>query len=86
MAILRDTLEARYANVFRVGHNEYELVLDFGQAHGEGERETFHTRIVTAPAYGRVLLEVLEHAVTEAQERSRGHDVAGPPDPDGGTG
>jgi hypothetical protein len=67
MATQPEPLHTRYANVFRVGHNEHELILDFGQVHAEGEEETFHTRIITAAAYTKVLLDLL----ADASSRSR---------------
>ncbi len=62
-------LYARYANLFRVGHNEYEMILDFGQVDPDGITEAFHTRIITAAANGRALLELLADAVA-THERS----------------
>ena len=56
-------LQARYANVFRIGYNEHEMILDFGQADPSGKAEAFHTRIITAVAHGKVLLELLSEAV-----------------------
>jgi hypothetical protein len=62
MSTQPDPLHTRYANVFRVGHNEHEVILDFGQVHAEGEAETFHTRIITAAAYAKALLDLLADA------------------------
>jgi hypothetical protein len=59
----RDFLQARYANLFRVGQNEQEMILDFGQVNPEGSDEAFHTRIVTAAANGAALLELIAQAV-----------------------
>jgi SpoVK/Ycf46/Vps4 family AAA+-type ATPase len=44
-----DHLDANYADFFRVGHNAFEFVLDFGRRLPESGREVFHTRIVTSP-------------------------------------
>jgi len=54
--------EARYANVFHVGINETELVIDFAQAY-EGEAAVVHTRIVTSPSHGRELTAILLDAL-----------------------
>jgi len=62
-------LHARYANVFRVGHNEHEMIFDFGQVDPSGKTEVFHTRIITAAAHGKILLELLSEAVAH-HERS----------------
>jgi hypothetical protein len=56
--------EAKYANYFRVGHNAYEFVMDYGQSYGE-LLVTIHTRIIMAPSYARELLKVLQEAMGE---------------------
>lgn len=56
-------LEARYANYFEVGHNEYEFVIDFGQCYPENGKTQFHTRIITAPTYAKALLETLRESI-----------------------
>jgi len=56
-------LHARYANLFRIGHNEHEMIFDFGQVDPDGKAEAVHTRIITAAAHGRLLLELLADAV-----------------------
>ena len=48
-------LEGRYANYFKVGHNAFEFVLDFGQFYSERKQLLLHTRVVTTPAYAKVL-------------------------------
>lgn len=63
-----DNAEARYANYFHVGHNAYEVVLEFGQ-HYEGEVEPqMHTRIVTAPGNAKVLLDLLKTTISEYEK------------------
>jgi hypothetical protein len=68
-------LEARYANHFRIGHNEYEFFLEFGQFHvsdpavghegGSEDTETSIVRIVVGPVFARELLDTLQRAVGE---------------------
>lgn len=59
-----DDLEGRYANYFKVGHNAFEFIVDFGQLFEDSvDRETIHSRIVTSPAYAKRLLRTLSHAV-----------------------
>ena len=59
-------LEGRYANYFKVGHNAYEFVLDFGQAYEDSkDGETIHSRIVTGPVYAKHLLRTLARAVDQ---------------------
>jgi hypothetical protein len=64
-------MEGRYANAFQVGHNAFEFVLEFGQAFPESERAWFHSRIITTPAYARMLFETLQEAL-EQYERTYG--------------
>lgn len=40
-------LEGRYANYFKVGHNAFEFVLDFGQFYPGSEKAELCTRIIT---------------------------------------
>jgi len=63
----REFLQARYANLFRVGYNEHEMILEFGQVNPEGSEEAFHTRIVTAAAHGPALLKLIAEAVGDHQ-------------------
>lgn len=63
--------EGRYANYFKVGHNAFEFVLDFGQSYSESKEPQLHTRIVTSPAYTKALLETLGESV-EQYERTYG--------------
>ena len=52
-------LEARYANYFKVGFNDQEVVIDFGQHHG-AEETLMHSRIIFCRAYLSVLLKMLD--------------------------
>jgi hypothetical protein len=57
-------LEGRYANFFKVGHNAYEFIIDFGQFYAdETKQERIHSRIVTSPAYAKGLLKTLQAAI-----------------------
>jgi hypothetical protein len=60
--------QGRYANYLEVGHNPYEFILDFGQYHPETEEAQLHTRIVTGPAYAKLLTETLNGAVSQFEE------------------
>lgn len=64
--------EARYANHFAIGHNEYEFVLDFTQQHfraaGSPDDEMNVSRIVMGPAFARALLDTLLRAVGEYEQ------------------
>lgn len=66
------SLEGRYANCFKVGHNAYEFIIDFGQCYEDcKDRETIHSRIVTSPTYAKLLLRTLSDAVSK-YEAERG--------------
>ena len=56
-------LNGRYANYFKIGHNAYEFVMDFGQLYKENGGEKFHTRIITSPVYAQALLNSLLESI-----------------------
>ena len=58
-------LEGRYANYFKVGHNAFEFLLDFGQDYSENEEAELYIRIVTSPSYAKALLETLRESVEQ---------------------
>ena len=64
-------VEGRYANYFKVGHNAFEFLLDFGQFYAESQRAQFHTRIITNPIYAKSLLRILQQSL-ERYERTFG--------------
>lgn len=64
-------LEGRYSNYFKVGHNAFEFVLDFGQFYSESKEAHLHTRIITSPIYVKGLLETLRESI-ERYEKSFG--------------
>ena len=48
-AFRNDTkLEGRYANYFKIGHNNFEFVLDIDQFYPENEHAQLYTRIVAS--------------------------------------
>ncbi len=67
-------LEARYANDFQVGHNEFEFIFDFGQFHARDTGATAEAppvrivRIVMAPPFARALLVTLHRAIDEHEQ------------------
>ncbi|MDL1982679.1 MAG: DUF3467 domain-containing protein [Deltaproteobacteria bacterium] len=64
-------LEGRYANYFKVGHNAFEFVLDFGQFYQGSEKAELCTRIVTSPVYANAFLETLRESI-DRYERAFG--------------
>ena len=61
-------VEGRYANYFKVGHNPFEFLLDFGQFYPEGEQPQLHSRIITSPIYAKALLETLRESVDRYEQ------------------
>jgi hypothetical protein len=64
-------LEGKYANYFKVGHNAFEFVLEFGQYYPEIEEAELYTRIITSPRYAKELLTTLQESI-EHHENSYG--------------
>jgi hypothetical protein len=60
----RDRLKAEYANYFQIGHNQIELVIDFGYGYDEQQAQ-LHTRIITSPLYAKVLLGLLRESIEQ---------------------
>lgn len=59
----------KYANHFTVGHNAFEIVIDFGQCYEGDEGAQLHTRIVTSPRYAQILIEMLLDALDQHRDR-----------------
>ena len=58
-------LEGRYANYFKVGHNAFEFVIDFGQYYTESEEVESNTRIITSPICAKSFLKVLQESIDQ---------------------
>ncbi|HEV2963952.1 MAG TPA: DUF3467 domain-containing protein [Candidatus Angelobacter sp.] len=54
---------ARYANFFSIGHNHFEFVLECGQFHEGSLEPAVHTRIVSTPAYAKMLSTLLAESL-----------------------
>jgi hypothetical protein len=50
-----------------VGHNAFEVLLEFGQWYEGDTQPQVHTRIVTGHGYTKTLLELLESCLREHQ-------------------
>jgi hypothetical protein len=61
-------LEGRYANYFKVGHNPFEFLLDFGQLYAESQQAQFHTRIITNPTYAKAFLGLLSESIAQYEQ------------------
>ena len=64
-------MEGRYANYFKVGHNAYEFIIDFGQYYSENDRAELYSRIITSPVYAKAFLKTLKKSI-EKFEKSFG--------------
>ena len=64
-------VEPKYANYFEIGFNQFERVIDFGKIYSPDSIPALHTRMITSPAYGRALLELLSNALTEHERKFR---------------
>lgn len=60
----RHPLKAEYANLFQIGHNQIEMVIDFGYGYDE-QQALLHTRIIMSPLYAKVLLGLLRESLEE---------------------
>lgn len=60
--------EGRYANYFKVGHNAFEFVIDFGQYYSEAEKAELYTRIITSPCYAKCLYETLRKSIRQYEK------------------
>ena len=58
----------RYANYFKVGHNAFEVVLEFGERFTDAQGAQLHTRIVTNPIYAQALLATLLDSLRQYEE------------------
>ncbi|MGB5987391.1 MAG: DUF3467 domain-containing protein [Desulfobacterales bacterium] len=65
------SVEGKYANYYKIGHNTFEFILDFGQLHPDTDQVAFHTRIITSPASAKELLGVLQDSIAR-YERAYG--------------
>ena len=71
-AFRNDTkLEGRYPNYSKVGHHNFEFVLDIDQFYPENDHAQLYTRIVTSPIYAKALLETLRESV-ELHDQTHG--------------
>ena len=56
-------VRGQYANHFRVGHNAYEFVIDFGQLYEGDDKALILTRIITSPRYAKDLRNILSESL-----------------------
>ena len=61
--------EGKYANHFRIGHNAFEFVIDFAQAHDNQVATGSNTRVITTPAYAKLLSAMLDESIHQYEEK-----------------
>ncbi|MDL1977363.1 MAG: DUF3467 domain-containing protein [Deltaproteobacteria bacterium] len=61
-------LEGRYANYFKVGHNAFEFVVDFGQFYSGTQGAELCTRIITTPIHAKALSEILRESIEQYEQ------------------
>jgi len=61
----KNGLKGQYANHFRVGHNAFEFIIDFGQFYDGNKKADFNFRTITSPAYAMELMEMLAESLRE---------------------
>lgn len=61
-------VEERYANYFKVGHNVFEFLFDFGHFYPEIQEAEVCTRIITSLVYAKALLEILRESVERYEQ------------------
>ena len=72
-AFWNDTkVEGRYPNYFKVGHNNFEFVLNIYQFYPENEHAQLYTRIVASPIHANALLETIQKDPSSSMKRASG--------------
>ncbi len=64
----KEPLEGRYANFFKIGHNAYEVIVDFGQYYPENGDAAIYDRIVMGPGYAKALLNTLQESLKQYEQ------------------
>ena len=57
-------LMAVYANYFKVGHNAFEFLIDFGQFQHEISKVRMHSRMVCGPVHAKLMAQLLTSAIS----------------------
>jgi hypothetical protein len=64
----KEKIEGKYANFFKVGHNAFEFVIDFGQFYSGNDDAELYTRIITSPFYAKKLLGTLRESIDQFEQ------------------
>ncbi len=63
-----DSRRGAYANFLQIGQNACEFVFEFGQHYVDDQEATFHTRIITTPAYAKAFFKVLSEGIARHEQ------------------
>ncbi len=63
-----DEREGRYANFFNIGHNAFEVILEFGQFFEGNKQPHMHTRILMSPVYARTFQNLLRESLLKYEQ------------------
>ena len=61
--------EGKYVNRFQIGYNAFEFVVDFFQAHDNQVAANANTRVITTPAYAKLLSEMLGESIHQYEAK-----------------
>jgi len=56
--------QGHYANLFQIGHNAFEFLIEFGQNDGG-----IHTRIYVSPQHARILSDLLQETLRQHERK-----------------
>jgi hypothetical protein len=65
----RVPMEGKYVNHFQIGYNAFEFVIDFSQAHDNQVVTDANTRVITTPAYAKLLSAMLDQSIHQYEEK-----------------
>ncbi|HET8922556.1 MAG TPA: DUF3467 domain-containing protein [Candidatus Acidoferrum sp.] len=61
--------EIRYTNLFQIGYNAFEFVLEFGHSYAGDPTLRIHSRIITSPVYAREFLDLLQKSLAAYEKK-----------------
>jgi len=64
-----DRIRTIYSNIVRIGHTQYEFMLDFGQFQPEGKKAFMDVRIITSPPHAKAILKALKDNISKYEEK-----------------
>lgn len=65
----QDRIRTIYSNIVRIGHSQYEFMLDFGQFQPEGKKAFMDMRVITSPPHAKAILKALKENIAKYEEK-----------------